>query len=121
MNTSDIARFEKRLQDEKIELEKQLSTIGTRDSSSPGGWDATSGTLETDSADENETADKFEELSDNNAIVTNLETQLGEVKAALERIKEGKYGICEATGEPIEMERLEANPSSRFSIKHVAK
>jgi DnaK suppressor protein len=40
-----------------------------------------------------------------------------EIDAALERIREGTYGICELTGKPIEAARLEAIPWTRFSAK----
>lgn len=35
---------------------------------------------------------------------------LKKIEAALQRIEEGNYGICEVTGEEIELERLEAIP-----------
>ncbi|MDZ7806446.1 MAG: TraR/DksA C4-type zinc finger protein [Gracilimonas sp.] len=35
---------------------------------------------------------------------------------ALERIENGTYGICQATGKPISKARLEAVPHTRFSI-----
>lgn len=38
-----------------------------------------------------------------------------EIDQALERIREGTYGRCELTGQPIEPERLEAIPWTRFS------
>jgi RNA polymerase-binding transcription factor DksA len=74
--------------------------------------------MDIDSADENEVADKLEELEDNSGIIAKLESQLNEVTAALGRIEKGTYGTCEVCGKPIEMERLEANPSARASIKH---
>jgi RNA polymerase-binding transcription factor DksA len=74
--------------------------------------------MEVDTADENELADKLEEQEDNAGIATQLESQLNEVKAALERITAGTYGMCEKCGKPIEKERLEANPSARISLKH---
>jgi len=42
---------------------------------------------------------------------------LYEIDAALKRIEDGTYGICELTGEPIPWERLEAIPWTRFSIE----
>ncbi len=42
---------------------------------------------------------------------------LQEIDAALERIDEGTYGICQKTGEPIERRRLEAIPWARLSVK----
>ena len=38
-----------------------------------------------------------------------------EIEEALDRIRNGTYGICEATGKPIEAGRLEAIPWTRFS------
>jgi RNA polymerase-binding transcription factor DksA len=38
-----------------------------------------------------------------------------EIDEALMRIRRGNYGICEFTGRPIERERLEAIPWTRFS------
>jgi RNA polymerase-binding transcription factor DksA len=43
------------------------------------------------------------------------EVELAEVEAALKRIQEGKYGVCEATGAPIDPERLRAIPWTRFT------
>jgi RNA polymerase-binding transcription factor DksA len=42
---------------------------------------------------------------------------LYEIEAALKRIEDGTYGICELTGEPIPWERLEAIPWTRFSLE----
>lgn len=40
-----------------------------------------------------------------------------EIDLALDRIRNGTYGICEATGKPIEPERLKAIPWTRFSAE----
>jgi len=42
---------------------------------------------------------------------------LYEVDAALKRIEDGTYGVCELTGRPIPWERLEAVPWTRFSVE----
>ena len=117
MNKQDLDYFKKKLLEEKARLESELSGISRRDTASPGGRDATAGGMEVDPADENELADKLEEMDDNNGIADTLEKQLAEVDAALERIKNGTYGLDEATGKPIDRARLEANPSARNSIK----
>ena len=39
-----------------------------------------------------------------------------EVIAAIRRIERGTYGCCELTGEPIEAERLQAIPWTRYSL-----
>ena len=38
-----------------------------------------------------------------------------EIEEALHRIRNGRYGICELTGKPIEQQRLEAIPWTRFT------
>src|SRR2546421_5056910 len=40
-----------------------------------------------------------------------------EIDAALARIRDGSYGLCEITGQPIEAERLAAIPWTRFSAE----
>lgn len=119
MNKKDIQYFKDKLLNEKVLLEEELASIGKVNPDNPEDWDATSNKIEVDSADENEVADKMEELEENKAILQQLEPQLNEVKAALQRIEDGAYGTCEVSGEPIERERLEANPSARTSIKHM--
>ncbi len=118
MNKKELDNFKKRLLTEKAGLEQQLSSVGKKDTDTAGGWDATSGSIEVDAADDNEVADKLEELDENATIANQLEGQLTEVKAALVRMEKGTYGTCEVCGKPIEMERLEANPSAKISIKH---
>lgn len=41
-----------------------------------------------------------------------------EIDDALARIESGVYGICEGTGEPIGLRRLEARPWARYSIEY---
>jgi RNA polymerase-binding transcription factor DksA len=50
------------------------------------------------------------------AILEQLENELAEIEAALQRLDEGTYGIDEVTGEPIAAERLEALPSARTNV-----
>ena len=121
MNKKDIEFFKDKLEKEKTVLISELETVGHTDTHSAGGWEATAGKIEVDSADENELADKLEELEDNEGILDQLEKQLEDVKSALERIEKGKYGICEINGEPIEKERLMANPAARTCMKHINK
>ncbi len=118
MNKRDQENLKKKLLEEKKTLEEELGRIGQRNPSVAGGWEANAGGMEIDTADENEVADKLEELEDNVGIVTALENQLNEVKSALERMENGTYGNCEVCGKPIEQDRLEANPGAKISIKH---
>jgi RNA polymerase-binding transcription factor DksA len=119
MNTKDIQYFKTKLEAEKKLLEGELATVGHKNPDNPLGWEATAGNMEVDSADENELADKMEELEENEQILQQLEKQLTEVNGALERMEKGTYGICEVGGEQIEKERLEASPSAKTCKKHM--
>ena len=119
MNTKEIQQFKTRLENEKKILEAELTTVGHKNSTNPLGWEASAEKMEVDTADENEVADKMEELEENELILQQLEKQLGDVNEAVERIEKGTYGICEIGGEPIEKARLEASPSARTCMKHM--
>lgn len=49
--------------------------------------------------------------------LSNEQDVLFEIDEGIRRIEKGTYGICEMTGEPINIERLEALPYVRYSIK----
>ena len=49
------------------------------------------------------------------AMLSSEQDSLYEVEQALDRIRTDRYGICELTGKPIEPQRLEAIPWTRFS------
>ena len=44
--------------------------------------------------------------------------ELRDVQDAITRIEAGAYGLCLECGEPIEPERLKANPAARYDLKH---
>ena len=54
-------------------------------------------------------------------LVSNEQQALNEIKEAIHRIFDNTYGICEATGLPINRERLEAVPFTRYSLEGQAK
>jgi RNA polymerase-binding transcription factor DksA len=118
MNTE---HFKQKLIEEKKRLETELGRISAHEEGKEvpaETWEATK-TLEIDPADDTELADSFEELSTNQGIVSNLEKQLKDVDAALEKIGAGNFGICEIGGELIEEDRLEANPAARTCKAHM--
>ena len=61
-------------------------------------------TVETDTALELRTRDRYRKLMD-------------KIDAALRRIEEGEYGYCEVTGEKIGLKRLEARPIATLCIE----
>jgi RNA polymerase-binding transcription factor DksA len=61
-----------------------------------------------------EETDATEEMGNQLAIADGLKTRLDDIEVALEKIREGKYGICEKCGEEIETEVLDIDPESRL-------
>jgi RNA polymerase-binding transcription factor DksA len=50
------------------------------------------------------------------SLLSSEQNALYQIEQALDRIRAGTYGICEMTGEKIELERLKAVPWARFSL-----
>jgi RNA polymerase-binding transcription factor DksA len=51
------------------------------------------------------------------SLVSSEQDALNEVEEAILRIKDGSYGVCEVTGQPINPERLAAVPFTRYSVE----
>jgi RNA polymerase-binding transcription factor DksA len=51
------------------------------------------------------------------SLVSTEQEALSEVEAAIKRIHDGTYGICELTGKPISRDRLLAVPFTRYSAE----
>jgi RNA polymerase-binding transcription factor DksA len=60
-------------------------------------------------------SDTFEREKDL-SILEQLEADLAEIEAALQRLEDGSYGIDEVTGDPIDPARLEAFPTARTNV-----
>jgi DnaK suppressor protein len=56
------------------------------------------------------------ERSQIEALVRQAERHLEQIDAATEKLDAGTYGICEACGNPIGRERLEARPTAGLCI-----
>jgi len=64
--------------------------------------------------------DNAHEVADwdlNRNTTQTIKKQLRDIKAALQRIEDGTYGICKYTGKPIEKKRLLARPTSSSSLE----
>jgi DnaK suppressor protein len=61
-----------------------------------------------------EDSDQTEEVGNLLAVANDLKARLDDIEVALEKIREGKYGVCEKCGEPIEEEILDIDPESRL-------
>jgi RNA polymerase-binding protein DksA len=111
-----IEYFKKILEEEKAHLEKDMERVGRRNLNVPGDWEVSPVDLNVEISDPNELADTFEELETRAALEDKLEERLNFVNQALNRIKNGTYGICGKCGKPINIERLKVSPESEFCI-----
>ena len=60
---------------------------------------------------------KPKQISRFKSILEQRYRELREVEDALQRIRDGSYGICVDTGLPIEPERLEACPTAKRTAR----
>jgi RNA polymerase-binding transcription factor DksA len=94
------------LEEERHSLEEQLQELGYGDA----------GRVEYDSnfADSSQvTAERGEA----EALAVQLQDALSDVVAALKKLDEGTYGVCERCGKPISAARLEAKPASANCVE----
>jgi len=61
-------------------------------------------------------SDNFEQEFTLNLIQTQRD-ELKEIDAALERVEEGTFGLCEICGKPISRRRLQAMPYARLCVE----
>ncbi len=117
----DTQHFKEKLESELETVEGELKSVGVQNPANPADWEATE--LKMDvmnaTADPNEAADKQEEYVENRAIVDQLEIRYNNIIRALKKIEEGRYGVCEISGEPVEADRLLANPAARTCKAHM--
>ena len=51
------------------------------------------------------------------ALAGNLRESLNDVEAALVKLDNGTFGVCEGCGQPISPDRLEAKPAARLCME----
>jgi len=107
----NVTHFKEQLEKELSLLETELAQLGTQDPENPGDW-SPAAPQAGDTAEVEERAQEIETLGENSALEAELELQLTGVRDALARILAGTYGLCAVCKGPIEIDRLEANPSA---------
>ena len=108
----NIHHFKEKLESEKTGLQEELGQIAIFNTET-NIWEATPDQEMMGEIDDNDAADRFEDFEERSGMTTTLQTRLSDVIRALAKIEAGTYGICEVSGEPIEEDRLEANPAAR--------
>ena len=114
----DKATASKRLDEERTRLQ------GIRDDLQREQEEATSETAgELSSFDQHpgDSGTETFEMEKNVSLLEQVDDELLEVEAAVQRLERGTYGTCQACGRPIGDERLEAMPATRFCVEDQAK
>ncbi len=114
----DTNKFKDTLTSEQTLLEGELKNIAHFNDET-NQWEATPDTDLMNMSDDNDAADRFEDFEERTSMLKTLQARLTDVKDALTKIENGTYGICEVSGEPIEADRLEANPAARTCKDHM--
>lgn len=103
----DIAKFRKMLEEERAELlADDKAHEHDRD---PVGPDSSLGPQSR--------MDAMQQAEMARAMHERHEVRLRQIDAALKRMEEGEYGYCVQTGEPIEIDRLKADPATALSLE----
>lgn len=104
-----LKEIEEKLRKQKEDLEKQLEKLGD--------WRKGRNGFQVDfpkyGEKEDENADEVSAFSDRLSLGTRLEKNLEEVNTALEKINQGRYGICEKCNRPVDEKRLKAFPTAK--------
>ncbi|MDO8529741.1 MAG: TraR/DksA C4-type zinc finger protein [bacterium] len=105
--------FKEKLETEKAKLEEELGKFA-KPTENPSDFETQ---FENIGTDRDENATEVENYSDSVALENNLEEQLRNSINALEKMKNGSYGICENCDKEIDIERLKAYPAAKTCVE----
>jgi DnaK suppressor protein len=114
MKKAELKQYEKRLVNEREKLIKELEyesgQISKTQLESSGDLSAYSNHM----ADQGTETERREITSQ---ILSTRREALFEIDHALQKVNQGKYGVCERCGKPIAKRRLKILPQARLCIK----
>ena len=115
MSGIDTAEYRRRLEDEKARL---FHAVGFLEKENPGSISDELGELAEGGVDNHlgDTASALFDRELDEGLEESARDTLVEIEAALVRIDDGTYGICERCGKPIGADRLSAIPWARLCI-----
>jgi len=111
MSKSSLNKIKKQLLEQKERLEKEVGEIAKKGKRGFRVLFKSFGSKDDDHAANVARMDK------NISLERSLEKSLIEVDKALEKVKQGKYGICEICNKKIEEQRLEILPTASICMK----
>lgn len=101
LTQEQLESLRRRLEDERVRLSSQIDGVVVREEAD----------VETQDAAANEDG-RQQEIR----LAKRNQQRLVEVEAALRRVVEGTYGLCEETDEEIPYARLEFDPTARYTV-----
>lgn len=114
-----IKEIKGKLEEQRESLREELKGFATEDPKLKDDWDTNfpkhDGGIGSSALED--AADEVEEYATLLPIEFSLEKRLRDINFALEKIKKGKYGICENCEKKIEEERLKVYPEARLCLK----
>jgi RNA polymerase-binding protein DksA len=115
VSTIDTTKYRTLLEEEKVRL---LHAVGFLEKENPGSISDELGELAEGGTDNHlgDTAGAMYDRELDEGLEEGARETLAEIDAALQRIEDGTYGICEVCGKPIGAERLAAIPWTRLCI-----
>ncbi|HOA47428.1 MAG TPA: TraR/DksA C4-type zinc finger protein [Candidatus Pacearchaeota archaeon] len=118
MDKSLLKELKEKLEEERIELERILSSFSKKDRKKTNDWETKFPQFGSHTSEQDENADEVEEYTNLLPLEYRLELQLLDIERAIEKIKKNKnYGICERCGKEISKERLMVIPETKFCSK----
>jgi len=115
VSTIDTADYRKRLEEERARLTRAVDFL---EKENPGSVSDELGELAEGGTD-NHLGDLATAMYDrelDEGLEEGAQQTLREIDAALQRIEDGTYGVCEMCGKPIGADRLSAIPWARLCI-----
>ena len=114
LTKKELADLRIRLDEERIQLDTQLTTIETDSFASTQSDSSGDVGLDDEPADAGTaTFEREKDLS----IENNVRDLLHKIDRAIKRMDDGTYGICDVCGKPIEKARVKALPYVDLCIK----
>ena len=112
METINFKEFEVLLQKMKETLESNITNLKN---------EMESILSESEILDSVDMASLESDSTNHKALLQQQQHELDEVNHALVKIKNGTYGVCEKNGDTIPIERLHAEPSTRYCLEDARK
>jgi RNA polymerase-binding protein DksA len=114
VNEKKQEKLRRRLEDKRTQIESDVSYMADEMRALGIDQDDENGSLGNHIADDGSNVSEAERIV---TVTDDLQGILAQVNAALERMNEGTYGICQRCGRKIAAERLEAFPYVTYCIE----